>query len=91
MKKLTKNLSLNYKLRTKNYCCFKNISNGKYLPLIEYGHKHFGENKVQEALNKWSEVKLKNKNIKLHMIGRLQTNKANWQLVYLIIFTLWIA
>ena len=45
-------------------------------PLIEYGHKHFGENKVQEAIEKWSEVKLKNNNLMLHMIGKLQSNKV---------------
>ena len=45
------------------------------LPLIEYGHLHFGENKVQEALNKWDNIKIK-KNIKLHMIGKLQSNKV---------------
>ena len=45
-------------------------------PLIDYGHIHFGENKVQEANSKWSEVKRFNKNIKLHMIGKLQTNKV---------------
>jgi len=46
------------------------------LPLIDYGHIHFGENKVQEAVEKWLEVKIKNKNIKLHMVGKLQTNKV---------------
>jgi pyridoxal phosphate enzyme (YggS family) len=45
-------------------------------PLIDYGHIHFGENKVQEAVLKWSEEKKLNKNIKLHMIGKLQTNKV---------------
>ena len=45
-------------------------------PLIEYGHVDFGENKVQEAQEKWTEIKQKNKNIKLHLIGRLQTNKV---------------
>ena len=45
-------------------------------PLINYGHKHFGENKVQEALDKWSITKNEFKDIKLHMIGRLQTNKV---------------
>ena len=45
-------------------------------PLINYGHNHFGENKVQEALSKWKLVKNENKNLKLHMVGRLQTNKA---------------
>ena len=46
------------------------------LPLIDYGHLNFGENKVQEALEKWVDVKSKNYQIKLHMVGRLQTNKA---------------
>ena len=45
-------------------------------PLINYGHLHFGENKVQEATAKWSEEKKVNKNLKLHMIGKLQSNKA---------------
>ena len=45
-------------------------------PLIEYGHTHFGENKVQEAKAKWSDQKKINKNLKLHMIGKLQSNKA---------------
>ena len=45
------------------------------MPLIDHGHIHFGENKVQEAVEKWSPIKIKNQNIKLHMIGRLQTNK----------------
>ncbi len=48
----------------------------KILPLIEYGHLDFGENKVQEAVEKWSEIKLRNNNIKLHLIGGLQTNKV---------------
>ncbi len=45
-------------------------------PLISYGHLHFGENKVQEASVKWSKIKSENSNIKLHMIGKLQSNKA---------------
>ena len=45
-------------------------------PLIDHGHIHFGENKVQEALSKWSEHKKSNQKIKLHMIGKLQSNKA---------------
>src|SRR5210317_40108 len=48
----------------------------KILPLIEYGHLDYGENKVQEAVDKWSEIKLKKQNIKLHLIGKLQTNKV---------------
>ena len=50
----------------------------KILPLIDYGHIHFGENKVQEAVEKWTETKEKNSNIKLHMIGKLQTNKVKF-------------
>ena len=46
------------------------------LPLIEHGHIHYGENKVQEALDKWSDIKNKNHNIELHLIGKLQTNKV---------------
>ena len=45
-------------------------------PLINHGHTHFGENKVQEALAKWSQTKKKQKDLRLHMIGKLQTNKA---------------
>ena len=45
-------------------------------PLLDNGHLHFGENKVQEAVSKWSEIKKNNKNLKLHMIGKLQSNKA---------------
>ena len=48
----------------------------KILPLIEYGHTHFGENKVQETEMKWSEIRKTNKNIKIHMVGKLQTNKV---------------
>ena len=49
-------------------------------PMIKFGHTHFGENKVQEALDKWSDIKLNNKNIKLHLIGKLQTNKVKFVL-----------
>ena len=45
-------------------------------PLIKHGHLHFGENKVQEAIAKWSDSKKKNPTIQLHMIGKLQSNKA---------------
>ena len=46
------------------------------MPLIEYGHLEYGENKVQEAITKWAEIKLVKPNIKLHLIGKLQTNKV---------------
>ena len=45
-------------------------------PLIDYGHDHYGENKVQEAIEKWTDIKEKNNQIKLHLIGKLQTNKV---------------
>ena len=48
------------------------------LPLVEHGHLDFGENKVQEALDKWTEIKKNNSQIKLHMIGKLQTNKVKF-------------
>ena len=50
------------------------------LPIIEHGHLHFGENKVQEALDKWSDIKIDNNDIKLHLIGKLQTNKVKFAL-----------
>ena len=46
------------------------------MPLIEYGHLEYGENKVQEAITKWADIKLVKPNIKLHLIGKLQTNKV---------------
>merc|ERR1712078_107521 len=50
----------------------------KILPLIEYGHSDYGENKVQEALEKWTEIKKMNSQIRLHMVGKLQTNKVKF-------------
>lgn len=50
----------------------------KILPLIEYGHIDYGENKVQEAVEKWTEIKKINSQIRLHMIGKLQTNKVKF-------------
>ena len=50
------------------------------MPLIEHGHEDFGENKVQEAIEKWTEIKKKNEKIKLHMVGKLQTNKVKFVL-----------
>ena len=48
------------------------------LPLIEYGHLDYGENKVQEALEKWTDIKSNNNKINLHLIGKLQTNKVKF-------------
>ena len=50
----------------------------KILPLIEYGHNDYGENKVQEAVEKWTEIKKKYPKIRLHMVGKLQTNKVKF-------------
>ena len=50
------------------------------LPLIDHGHLHYGENKVQEALDKWADIKNQNNAIKLHLIGRLQSNKVRFAL-----------
>ena len=56
----------------------KTFSIDKILPLIEHGHIDYGENKVQEAIDKWTIVKEKNRNVKLHFIGKLQTNKTKF-------------
>ena len=56
----------------------KTFGINKILPLIEYGHIDYGENKVQEAVEKWTEIKKINSKIKLHMIGKLQTNKVKF-------------
>ena len=71
---LIKNNSQNKDINIVIVC--KTFSMDKILPLIETGHVHFGENKVQEAELKWKEVKKKHSNIKLHMVGKLQTNKV---------------
>ena len=54
----------------------KTFSLDKILPLIDYGHLDYGENKVQETIEKWSDIKLTKKDLKLHLIGKLQTNKV---------------
>ena len=71
---LIKNNSQNKDINIVIVC--KTFSMDKILPLIETGHVHFGENKVQEAELKWKEVKKKHSNIKLHLVGKLQTNKV---------------
>jgi len=52
----------------------------KILPLINYGHIHYGENKIQEAVDKWTEIKKDFTNIRLHFVGKLQTNKVKFAL-----------
>ena len=64
------------KTRTKIIVVTKTFSLNNITPLLQSGHNHYGENKIQEAEKKWSEVKKKYKNLQLHMIGKLQSNKA---------------
>ena len=54
----------------------KTFPSDHIMPLIDYGHDHFGENKVQEAYFKWHLIKKEKKNLKIHMVGKLQSNKA---------------
>ena len=56
----------------------KTFPMSEILPLINHGHIHFGENKVQESLEKWTNIKSDFHQIKLHMIGKLQTNKVKY-------------
>ena len=68
----------NIKNNPKTIAVSKTFKIEKILPLIEHGHIDFGENKVQEAVEKWTEIKKINSEIKLHMIGKLQTNKVKF-------------
>ena len=69
---------LNINNKPKIVAVSKTFKIDKILPLIDYGHLDFGENKVQEAVEKWTELKKNNSKIKLHMIGKLQTNKVKF-------------
>jgi pyridoxal phosphate enzyme (YggS family) len=90
MHNTVKNL-FNIENSIKNYLNESNINNNpkivavsktfkidKILPLIEHGHLDYGENKVQEAIEKWTEIKKINSKVKLHMVGKLQTNKVKF-------------
>jgi len=79
IEKLVKSKEINSKKIT-IVAVSKTFNLDKVLPLIEYGHLHYGENKVQEALDKWTEIKEKKPEIKLHLVGRLQTNKVKFAL-----------
>ena len=65
-------------LKTQIIAVTKTFPISKIRPLIDHGHLHYGENKVQEALEKWTELKNEVKGLKLHMIGKLQTNKVKF-------------
>ena len=64
--------------QTKIIAVSKTFDVDNILPLIHHGHTDFGENKVQEAVDKWTELKKENPSVKLHMIGKLQTNKVKY-------------
>ena len=69
---------LNQKNQTEIIAVSKRFELEQINPLIEFGHTNFGENQVQEAVKKWSNIKRQNDKIKLHMIGKLQTNKVKY-------------
>jgi len=78
-KNIQSNLSdLNINNQTKIIAVSKTFGVDKILPLINHGHVDFGENKVQEAVDKWTELRKENPSVKLHMIGKLQTNKVKY-------------
>jgi len=64
--------------KTKIIAVSKTFPMSEIIPLINYGHKDFGENKVQEAVEKWTSIKNDFTDIKLHMIGKIQTNKVKY-------------
>ncbi len=70
-----KNLNHN-SIKPNIICVSKTFPISKLKPLIDFGHLHFGENKVQEAEEKWTEIKRTKKDLKIHMVGKLQTNKV---------------
>ena len=79
---INENVKTNLQNETKTFVAPKIIAVSKtfkidhIMPLINHGHQDYGENKVQEAIEKWTNIKKENKNIKLHLIGGLQTNKV---------------
>ena len=68
------------KKKTKIIAVSKTFPLNSILPLVNYGHIHYGENKVQEAVQKWGPIKNNYKHVKLHLIGKLQTNKVKFVL-----------
>tara|TARA_B100000963_G_scaffold220395_1_gene192099 strand:+ start:10610 stop:11257 length:648 start_codon:yes stop_codon:yes gene_type:complete len=76
LNKIKSNIKKNSDKKINIIAVSKTFSLEYIMPLINHGHEHFGENKVQEAQVKWSKIKHEKENIKLHMIGKLQTNKA---------------
>ena len=76
IKKEINSKSLDLSSKVKIIAVSKTFSIDNILPLVDYGHLDFGENKVQEAVDKWTDIKNNKKDLKLHMVGKLQTNKV---------------
>ena len=76
--KIEEEINLKHNQDIKIIAVSKTFNEEKIFPLLEHGHLDFGENKVQEALSKWANLKEKYKEIKLHMIGKLQSNKVKY-------------
>ena len=74
----SKEEGLNKPKTSKIIAISKTFSLDKIMPLINYGHNDYGENKVQEALDKWTIIKEEKPNLKLHLVGKLQTNKVKF-------------
>ena len=74
--RIKEEINLKESLNTKIIAVTKTFTEENVLPLVKFGHVDFGENKVQEALSKWTKIKDDYKKVKLHMIGKLQTNKV---------------
>ena len=74
----SKEADLNKPKASKIIAISKTFSLDKIMPLINHGHYHYGENKVQEALDKWNEIKAEKPELKLHLVGKLQTNKVKF-------------
>ena len=73
-------LDLQEDTKTKIIAVSKTFLMNDIQPLIEHGHNDFGENKIQEAISKWSDIKEKNPQLRLHMLGKIQTNKVKFLL-----------
>ena len=76
----SKEANLNNSKTSKIIAISKTFSLDKIMPLIDYGHYEYGENKVQEALDKWGQIKIEKPELKLHLVGKLQTNKVKFAL-----------
>ena len=74
----SKETDLNKLKTSKIIAISKTFSLDKIMPLINHGHHNYGENKVQEALDKWTEIKSEKPELKLHLVGKLQTNKVKF-------------